>query len=356
MAGGHKTSKGRRLLQVAAALLVVGVVFFYALPKIADFSKVWSALRTMTPIEMGTLAIAAGWNIVSYWLVMLASLPGSNVWQAMKVNLISTSVSNTVPGGSAIGIGVTYELYRAYDIPRTKVALSVLITGIWNNFVKLGMPIVALALLVVTGKSNPSLMAAAGIGVLVLVAAIVGFGSALRSDAMARRIGEGLGRAVSRVRPRKPVTGWGNSLAELRESAIGLLRQRWLQLTAATLVSHVSLFVVLLLAARHVGISEREVSVVEMLAVFAFTRLLSAIPITPGGLGVVELGLIGGLVAAGGDRPSVVAAVLVYRVLTYVLPIPLGAFGYLQWLRRSRTRKERAVAAMAPAAAVKEVI
>jgi uncharacterized membrane protein YbhN (UPF0104 family) len=51
---------------------------------------------------------------------------------------------------------------------------------------------------------------------------------------------------------------------------------------------------------------------------------------------VVELVLIGGLVAAGGAKPEVVAAVLVYRALTWLLPIPVGVGCYLWWRRQSR--------------------
>ncbi|HYI44534.1 MAG TPA: glycine betaine ABC transporter substrate-binding protein [Actinomycetota bacterium] len=345
--GGRNTGRRRRWIQVAASLVVVGIIFFYALPKITDISQVRSALGEMTPIELGTLALIALWNIATYWLVMMSSLPGSNVWQAMKVNLISTSVSNTLPGGGAIGMGVTYSLYSTYGFSRSEIGLSILVTGIWNNFVKLGMPVVALALLAVTGNASSALLVASGVGVLLLAAAIAALALALRSDRMARRIGEVLGRALTWFRRRfrkSPVTGWGDSVVALRRDAIGLLRDRWLRLTVATLVSHISLFAVLLLALRHVGIAENEVSWIEVLAAFAFIRLLSAIPITPGGLGVVELGLIGALVTAGGDRPGVVAAVLVFRALTYLLPIPLGAIGYIQWKRRSRPRLTRALA------------
>src|SRR5205823_14805736 len=65
--------------------------------------------------------------------------------------------------------------------------------------------------------------------------------------------------------------------------------------------------------------------------VFAFARLLTAVPLTPGGLGIVELALISGLTAAGGAHAQVVAAVLVYRVLTYVIPIPFGLCTYVFW-------------------------
>ena len=110
-----------------------------------------------------------------------------------------------------------------------------------------------------------------------------------------------------------------------------------MSLSAATLVSHTTLYLVLLLTLRHVGISNAEVSWEEALAAFAFIRLLSAVPLTPGGLGVVELGLTAALTAAGGDDAQVVAAVLVYRALTFVLPIPFGAVAYFWWRREKRT-------------------
>jgi uncharacterized protein (TIRG00374 family) len=116
---------------------------------------------------------------------------------------------------------------------------------------------------------------------------------------------------------------------------IDLLRTRWLWLTLATLVSHLSLYLVLLVALRHVGVSEDEVSWIQVLAAFAFGRLVTALPITPGGLGVVELALTGALVAAGGEAAPVAAAVLVYRALTYLPPILFGVPAYLLW-RRNR--------------------
>ena len=64
-----------------------------------------------------------------------------------------------------------------------------------------------------------------------------------------------------------------------------------------------------------------------------------------GGVGVVEAVLIGGLVAAGGVRAQVTAAVLVYRVLTWALPILVGVVCYLWWRRRSIAHPEAAPSA-----------
>ena len=84
------------------------------------------------------------------------------------------------------------------------------------------------------------------------------------------------------------------------------------------------------------GVSDDDVGWAQVLVVFAFARLLTAIPLTPGGVGVVELALIEGLTRAGGDDPKVVAAVLLFRLLTYVLPIALGLGTYMFW-RRNRS-------------------
>ncbi|MEA2447464.1 MAG: putative heme transporter [Actinomycetota bacterium] len=339
-----KDERAKKLIQGVVSLLLIGAVFFYALPKIADFSEVWGSIRAMSPLEIGTLIFAALWNIITYWFVIVASLPGSNVWQAMKVNQASTAVANTLPGGGALGLGVTFGMFSGYGFSRSEISLSVLVSGIWNNFVKLGMPIIALAALAVSGGASPGLMSAAVVGVIVLVGAILVFSATLRSDALARKVGDGLAHVANPVRRllrKPPVQGWGESAVGFRSKTVTLLHDRWVRLTVATLVSHFSLYLVLLLALRHVGVSQSEVGWAEVLAAFAFVRLISALPITPGGLGVVELGLTAALVAAGGNEPQVVASVLIYRALTYLLPIPLGAALYLKWKKGAEARRLR---------------
>jgi putative heme transporter len=343
----------RKAVQIGISLAVVIVIFAFAFPKIADYSEVWAEVQDMTWIELATVVAAALWNLITYWFVMIASLPGSNVWQAMKVNTTSTAVANTLPGGGAIGIAVTYGMYSQYGFTKSDITLSIVVTGIWNNFVKLGMPVIALALLAIQGDASGSLVLAAVIGVLALAGAILLFALVLRSEELARKVGTFLGRLVSLVRRpfKKPPVDMSQSVVDFRRNAIGLLRHRWLQLTAAAVVSHFSLYFVLLLSLRHVGVSEDNVSWVQVLAAFSFIRLVSALPITPGGVGVVELGLTAALVAAGGADAEVAAGVLVYRALTYLLPIPIGVFLYLEWRRGSAARKERVAAAKADEAA-----
>jgi putative heme transporter len=216
----------------------------------------------------------------------------------------------------------------------------VLVSGVWNSFTKLGMPVLALALVALQGGATGGRVIAALLGIAGLVAAVVVFALMLRSEEQARRFGLLAGRVASRVLRlvrRPPVAGWELATVKFRARTIGLVERRWIPITATTLVSHLSLYLVLLVALRDVGVSDAEVGWAEVLAVFAFARLATAIPLTPGGIGFVEGVLVTGLVGAGGDPAEVAAAVVVYRALTWALPILVGIGCYLWWRRQAWT-------------------
>jgi uncharacterized protein (TIRG00374 family) len=333
----------RKLVAIGLSLGVTILVFVFLLPRVASYSDVWATIQDMTWLEDLTLAIVALWNLVSYQPVQMSALPGLSFGQATISSQASTAVSNTVPAGAAFGLGTTAAMYNSWGFKRRPITLSLLVTGLWNNFTKLALPIVALALVVISGDPGGGLVLASVIGVLALATFIVLFAAILRSERAAFRIGEWGSNFVNRFRARRrkdPIGGFGHTLVKFRSETIHLVRYRGFALTITTIISHLSLFLVLLVALRHVGVSNAEISWQEALATFSFVRLLAAIPITPGGVGVVELGMTAGLVAAGGEgvEEQVVAATLLFRALTFLPPIPIGAVCYLIW-RRQVARK-----------------
>lgn len=336
-----KPAPWKRVGQAAISVTVVVGIFVGVMPQIADYSEVWATIRSLTWLETSALALVALWNLATYWFVLVAALPGLRLREAAVVNQASTAVSNSLPGGGAIGVAVTLAMLTSWGFRVSSIARSALVTGIWNNFVKLGMPVVALALLAFESEITPARVGAAAIGLVVLFGAIVVFGLILKSERLARSIGAGLGRLVSMLRGlfrKGPVTGWDERAASFRSDTIGLLRHRWVSLTVATITSHVSLYIVLLVTLRNVGVGEQDLGWIQVLAAYSFVRLISALPITPGGVGVVELGYAAAMTIGMDDLTSaqVVAAILVFRVITYALPIPLGAVSYVVW-RRNRT-------------------
>jgi uncharacterized membrane protein YbhN (UPF0104 family) len=154
-----------------------------------------------------------------------------------------------------------------------------------------------------------------------------------------------LAPVVRRVRRHRSAAEWAEGAARFRRRTIGLVRGRAARITVAAVVTHLSLFLVLLVALRDVGVSNDEVSWAKVLAAFAFVRLLSAIPVTPGGLGVVELGLTATLGSGLPDttKNQIAAAVLMYRFLTWFAPIPLGIGSWMFW-RSNRSWRNSVVA------------
>ena len=331
-----KPAVWKRVLQAVVSIAIVIGIFVGVMPLIADYGDVFDTIKGMTGLELGSLVAFGLWNLATYWFVLTAALPGLRLREAAVVNQASTAVSNTLPAGGVIGVGVSISMLTSWGFRIGSIGRSAVVTGIWNNFVKLGMPVLALSLLALEGEITPARVVAAAIGIAVLVGAVVVFALLLRSDRLARALGRGLGRVVDwgrRLLHKKEVGEWDQRASTFRTDTIGLLRHRWIWLTVATLVSHISLYLVLLVALRHVGVSQSELSWIAVLAAFAFVRLISALPLTPGGVGVVELGYAAVMTIGLDDLASakVVAAILVFRAVTYLLPIPLGLISYVTW-------------------------
>jgi putative heme transporter len=331
-------------VQAAISLVLVGGIIWFVFGQFADLSSVWAAMRTLTGLEVIVLVAFAAWNLFTYWAVVRQATPGLTYPQAAVLTQTTTAVSNALPAGGAIGVGLTYSILGSWGFSRSRTTLSVLVSGIWNNFVKLATPIVALAWLAVVSDTGSGSFVAAILGLVGLVAAIALFTMVLHSDDLAARIGivtQGWASALLRVFRKPPATGWDHAVVRFRGRVIGLVSHRWLPLTFWTIVGHLSLYLVLVVSLREMGVSEEEVSAAQILVAFAFARLLTAIPLTPGGVGVIELALISAITSAGGDDAETVAAVLIYRLLTYVLPIVIGVVTYVVW-RRNRSWRDSA--------------
>ena len=335
---GEGRSRVRRTVKGVLSAVLVVAIFYFLFRKI-DFGAVWAEIRGLTWLELGSLFILAGWNLLTYAFVwMSVTTPRLSFGRAMVMTQSTTAMANTVYGGAAIGIGMTYSMFGGWGYSRSRTTTAVLVSGVWNSFIKLGLPVLALALVALQGSAGGGRVTAALIGLAGLVAAIVVFVLILRSEATARLVGlraAGVASWIVRLAGRQPVHGWELATVKFRGRTVDLVRHRWIPITATSLVSHLSLYLVLLVALRHMGVSDAEVSWAEILAVFAFARLATAVPFTPGGAGVIEAVLIGGLVAAGGGRSEVTAAVLIYRALTWGLPILVGIVAFLWWRRRS---------------------
>jgi putative heme transporter len=317
----------RRLLVAAIGVAVVLATFAYAIPQIADYRDVWAVLSAVSWSWVGVLGVASVLNLATFappWQVVLPGLPFRS---ALILTQISTALAMVVPGGAAVGIAGSYGILRRWGFGGRDIGSAVTIVTLWNQFANLSYPAIALVLLAVFGGDSPVLLTAGIIGAAVLAVSFVAVVGVVSSDRAAVALGDLSARwadwVLARLR-RPPVTWSGASFERFRSDAADLLRRRWHVLTLVTYAGTLTVFLVLFIALRALDVPASEVSLVEAFAAWSLARLLGTIPITPGGVGVVELGLTGALLAFGGNNAGVVAAVLVYRFLTMVPTIVFG--------------------------------
>ena len=188
---------GHVLRLLLSALLAVAIFWFLATR--VDVGSAWAGIRAMSWLELLTIAAVTGWNLVTYWALWVAATPGLRWSQAAVLAQAGTALTNTVPGGSALGVRLAYGMLDSWGFSRARSSQAVLVTGGWNLAVKLGLPIVALALLALQGDTGHGRLTAGLLALAVAaVAAVVGV-MLLRSDRTARALGDAAARAASRV-------------------------------------------------------------------------------------------------------------------------------------------------------------
>jgi len=331
----------KRGLAGGLAVAVIVGTYVFVLPQFANYGEVWGQVRMLSWEWIGILLATVVLNVVTFAPPWMTALPGLRFLPALTVTQASTAGTYLAPGGPAVGVGLSAVMLMAWGFHADQVALAVTLTGIWNQLAILGFPTLAFALLTLTGGDQAALQTIAAIGLAGFVVVAAAFAMALSSSRMALRVGDLATRVTNRLLRivRRGAVGWsGKSLVRFRSAAIGLLRRRWHILTLATLAGHLSVFLVLLASLRALGVDVGEVSVIEAFAGWSLARLLGFIPITPGGLGIVELGLTTALAGFGGNDAGVVAAVLVYRFLTIVPTLVLGGAAAATWRRHRPVR------------------
>jgi uncharacterized protein (TIRG00374 family) len=319
-------------------LAVIVFTFVFVLPKVANYRDVWAVVKELSWTQIGLLLGATAINLATYAPPWQAALPGLRFRQAFVLTQASTASTYVLPGGAAVGMGVSFGMLRGWGFTGKPVTLALAVTGIWNQFATLAFPIVGVALLTLSKEKNGLLQTAAFIAVAILVVAAAGFAVGLSSNRLAKWVGNTAATIVSRllaVIRRGPVRWGGSSFVSFRHEAVGLLKRRWHVLTLAVLAGQLTVFLVFLVSLRVLHVSANEVSWIEAFAAWSLVRLLGSIPITPGGIGIVEVGMTTALVGFGGDNAEVVGAVLVYRFLTIVPTLLLGLASAATWRRQA---------------------
>lgn len=328
----------RALLRRSVAVIVAGVAIYLVFPALLDVFSAWPRLATLEPAWFAVAALAELLHFLCTFSLQRIALRTKAWFSVVTSQLAGNSISLIIPGGAAAGAAVQFRMLEQSGLDSTDTvggltAFSLL--GIGGLF---ALPLFALPVILVGSPISRGLYNAVILGSLGF-AVFAGLGVAvLASDWPLRVCGKGVGivrNAIFRSRP--PIEGLDETLLHQRDMIRDVLGQRWKE---AVLLSAGRLgfdYLCLLAAIKATGASPRPSLV---MVAYAAAGIIGLIPITPGGLGVVEASLTGFLILAGVDASSAVLATLAYRLASYWIPLVLGPFAYGAY--RYRWRRQQA--------------
>jgi len=245
---------------------------------------------------------------------------------------------------------------RTWGIDTRSFTGYTILTNLWDVGSKLLLPVIAVLVLAEAGGAvsttlrTASLLAGLGFVGLVGIAAslLASQRTAVATASVAERTIGGVLRLLRRPRELDLAT----PVLELRRECARAVTDGWLRMSAGV-TGYVALQFLLLLACLHLTGAGTTAS--AALAGFAVERLLTVVPLTPGGVGLADLGLVGVLLALGGDPAGVTAAAVLYRAFIFAVEIPVGGSALGLWLLGRRRDARRPVPVSRPAGAVRRV-
>lgn len=333
----RRVRSSRLLRWVAAILAVVLVVEYVVLPQLVGSDNVVAALLRLPPVLVLFALLLEAASLASYSLLTRAVLLGDDspgFFTLFRIDLCDLAVNHTVPGGGATAAAVRFRLLTRCGVQADNALSAATIQVVGTNLVLAGLFAAGL-LFGRDGSAGGRSLATAGAVVLVLLAlALVALALLERHLEGAVRAARGIARTVRLIHPESAEQFVRTIAAEVhmfrgnprRPAAAALLAALRYVLDAAALW-------VFLAAFGHV------LQPGELLLAYSLAKLVALVPLTPGGLGLVEGVLVPMLVGFGVPDHVAVLGVLSWRVVQFWLPIPVGGLAWLS-LRLGIMRQE----------------
>jgi len=315
--------------QVKWAIMIIVLFFvgeYVLLPEFADAGRSLHLLGKVNVLWLVFATILEVISLASYAeLTHTVLSPGAPHRRTLfRVNMSSLAVSHVVPGGTAPGTAVGYRLLTDLDVPGSVAAFALGTQGIGSAVVLNALFWLALLISIPLTGYNPTYGFAAIVGVILIT--IFG-GIILLLTRGERQAADRVARIASHLPLVKAdtVSALVQTIADRLQL---LLRDRQLLTHALVwaaanwLFDAASLWVFVLAF----GVV---VSPIDLLVAYGLANVLAVIPITPGGLGVIEGIEIPALVGFHVPLTIATLGVLSYRLINFWLPIPVGGGLYL---------------------------
>ena len=328
-----------------APILIIAILGTLGIFQREVLGDIWARLIGLPRISLVPLACAALAMVCARGFFLLACSPGISLRQAIMTDQAALAAGyGIVLGGGAVGTGMRIHMFTTWKIAHLTIASSIIATAVVPSFTTWGLPSLLLIGSVLGGTAAREQTLAVAVGIPLIAVSIVFWWLALRSSTMFSAVGRFTGSVRSyllrKVPARFPKVRGAvertQPLAfsiEMRDDLVKLLRTRWALIftaSASTLAAGFTCMWTSSVVFNVEGLTFR-----EALVAFSLVRVVIALSPIPGGTGLAEVGLIVLLERAGVSTVDATGLTLLYRSLTWFLPIVVGS---ATWWRYNHTR------------------
>jgi uncharacterized protein (TIRG00374 family) len=328
---------------VLLRLTVLALAIFFAIeyvivPGLIGTQKDMQLLHNLAPAWLVAAVTAEAASILAYALLIRAVLPGvrPDFSRLARIVLTTTALGKVVPAGSAVATGAGYRLLTAAGVGGTDAAFAWVTASLGSAVVLNMMLWVALVVSIPMAGVHSVYVITALLGLLLISAAAFLVYALTRGEERAVRLVRAVGRHIPRVgadRMEAVVRQLTNALQRL-SSDRRLLRNATGWAAANWLLDAAALWCFLAALGRYV-------EPFGLFVAYGIANVLAAIPITPGGLGIIDATTPALLFSFGITKHIATLGVLGWRLISYWLPIPVGVVAYLTLRLPPRTGGSR---------------
>jgi uncharacterized protein (TIRG00374 family) len=322
----------RRYARPGVLVFVTGLSLYLLLPSLVAVFSSWRSLAHLTWYWTALALLSEAGSFVSLWELNRVALHEKSWFAVGCAQLSGNAIGRIVPGGAATATAFAVGMLRRAGVEVGQAAASLAATTTLQLAAALALPLLALPAIVGGAPVDHSLATSAYLGAVVLVLLIGAGVLAFAFDRPLELAGQALQWTLNHtIRRRHNITGLPQRLLAERDFVRTTIGRRWKAAVLSAAGTTGFDYLALLCALRAVG-AQPQPSLI--LVAYAGSKLLALIPLTPGGLGFVDAGLVGTLSLAGIAPQDALLATLTYRLVSFWLPIPAGGVAYVAFRRR----------------------
>jgi uncharacterized protein (TIRG00374 family) len=322
----------KALVKRSVVVLIAGLALYLVLPELIDVFHAWPKLASLNLLWFIPALIAEGLHFMCTFSLQRIALRTKAWFSVITAQLAGNAISLIVPGGAAAGAAAQFRMLAVSGMDATDAVGGLTAFSFLGIGGLLALPVIVLPAVAFGAPVNRGLVEATVVGAIGFVL-FVGLGAwVMVADAPLRTVGKWAEHVRNRLlRKRAPMTGLADRLLDQRNLIRKVLGEQWLQATLLSAGRLLFDYLCLLFSVRAVGAHPRPSLI---LLAYAVAGIIGLVPITPGGLGIVEASLSGLLVLAGLTGVQAVVATLAYRLASYWLPLLSGPIAYAVFRHR----------------------